>query len=97
MRIDGFQNIPPILQSFKTDKLQKPTSETEGASSSVSLSSFPEVLQTVQRQSAQSATARGARVDELAHEVQSGKFSVDAKELASKLVDLQIIDTQGLK
>ncbi len=97
MRIDGFQNIPALLQSFKVDKSLKsnPESETTGSSSSVSLSSFAEVLQSLQRESAQSTQNRSARVEQLAKDVQSGVLSVDVVKLATSLVDLQVIDTQG--
>jgi flagellar biosynthesis anti-sigma factor FlgM len=96
MRIDGFQNIPAILQSFKTEKTQNSNSESDGASSSsVSLSSFAEVLQSVQRQSAQSTKVRSARVDELSQQAQSGNLTVDVAKLAASLINLQVIDTKG--
>src|SRR5579872_6049031 len=97
MRIDGFQNIPALLQSFKVDKSLKsnPESETNGSSASVSLSSFAEVLQTLQRESAQSGRLRSTRVDQLAKDAQSGDLSVDVVMLATNLVDLQVIDSKG--
>jgi len=96
MRIDGFQNIPALLQSFKVDKSLKPQSGNEKEnSSSVSLSSFAEVLQSLQRTSAQAAESRSSRVEQLAGQVASGNLSVDVMKLASRLVDLQVIDTKG--
>jgi len=97
MRIDGFQNIPALLQSFRGDENTKSNSGNgaESPSSSVSLSSFGEVLQSLQRQSAQSLKARAAHVDQLAQKNQSGDISVDVGKLASKLVDSQVINFQG--
>ncbi len=96
MRIDGFQNIPAVLQSFKNDKQLKSNLDSETSpSSSVSLSSFAEVLQSLQRDSAQAAKTRSARVDQLAQQEQTGKLSVDLQKLASSLVSSQVIDTKG--
>jgi flagellar biosynthesis anti-sigma factor FlgM len=96
MRIDGFQNIPAVLQSLKSDKQISTNPETGSApASSVSLSSFAEVLQSLQRGSAQATKARSARVDELAQQAQTGKLSVDLEKLASNLVSSQVIDTKG--
>jgi flagellar biosynthesis anti-sigma factor FlgM len=96
MRIDGFQNIPALLHSSKVDKTVKPLSGNEAErSSSVSLSSFAEVLQSLQRTSAQAAKSRSGRVEQLADQVASGNLPVDAMKLASRLVDLQVIDFKG--
>jgi anti-sigma28 factor (negative regulator of flagellin synthesis) len=96
MRIDGFQNIPALLQSFKVDKSLKSRSESEPiGSSSVSLSSFGEILQSLQRESAQASKIRTTQVEQLAEQEQAGKFSVDVTKLASRLIDLQVIDTKG--
>ncbi|HEY5039495.1 MAG TPA: flagellar biosynthesis anti-sigma factor FlgM [bacterium] len=96
MRIDGFQNIPAILQSFKVDKSLKSRSESESkGSSSVSLSSFGAVLQSLQRESAQASKIRTTQVEQLAEQAQAGKLSVDVTNLASRLIDLQVIDTKG--
>jgi flagellar biosynthesis anti-sigma factor FlgM len=96
MRIDGFQNIPAVLQSLKTDKQLKANLESETSpSSSVSLSSFAEVLQTLQRDSAQAAKTRGTKVDQLTQQAQNGKLSVDLEKLASSLVGSQVIDIKG--
>ena len=96
MRVDGFQNIPALLQSFGVDKSlkQNPETETTVSSSSVSLSSFAEVLQSLQRESARSAKARSEQVEKLAQQAQSGNLSVNITKLAASLVDLQVIDTK---
>jgi flagellar biosynthesis anti-sigma factor FlgM len=96
MKIDGFQNIPAILQTFKTSKAasQNLGSETNN-SSSVSFSSFAEVLQTVQRQSAQAMAERSSKVEDLAQKVQAGKYSVDVDKLAASLVESRVINTKG--
>lgn len=95
MKIDGFQNIPAILQSFQKSALPSEKSEVDSPSSSVSLSSFAEVLQSLQRQSAQTSQARAGKVDQLAQQVQSGNYQVDLNKLASKLVESNIIDFKG--
>lgn len=97
MRIDGFQNIPALLQSIRVDKTLKTNSASEPADSSptVSLSSFAEVLQSLQRESVQSAKARSNRVEQLADQAQSGNLKVDLEKIAAKLVDLQVVDTRG--
>ena len=97
MRIDGFQNIPALLQSFRADKSLKSNSANDPASSSssVSLSSFGEVLQSLQRESAQTAKLRSTHVDQLAKDAQSGDLNVDVVKLAATLVDLQVINTKG--
>jgi flagellar biosynthesis anti-sigma factor FlgM len=93
MRIDGFQNIPAILQSTKPEKSVNLTSTDEKKpSTSVSLSSFGEVLQSLQRQSVQSIQTRENRVDELQKQVQSPDFKIDHSSLASQLIDSQIIN-----
>jgi len=97
MRIDGFQNIPALLQSFKVEENTKSNSGngSSGPSSSVSLSSFGEVLQSLQRESAQSLKARASHVDQLAQQNQAGNISVDLDNLASRLVDSHVINFQG--
>ena len=96
MRIDGFQNIPSILQSFKPDKSVNSNPENEtSSSSSVSLSSFGEVLQSLQRESAQSTRLRSARVEQLTKDAQSGDLEVDMVKLATSLINSRVIDTKG--
>ena len=97
MKINGFQNIPAVLQSIPADKTLKSQagSGARGSASEVSLSSFAELMQSLQRSSAQSASVRNARVEQLSQKDQSGKLSVDFTQLASKLVDLNVIDTKG--
>lgn len=93
MRIDGFQNIPAILQSFNNTGSPKTSSGNEAAApaSSVSLSAFAEVLQKLQRESANAAGTRAAKVDNLAQQVQTGNLNVNLEKLASKLVENQVI------
>jgi anti-sigma28 factor (negative regulator of flagellin synthesis) len=96
MRVDGFQNIPALLQSFRVDKSvkQNPETETAATASSVSLSSFAELLQSLQRESSRSAKARSEQVERLAQQAQSGNLSVNLTKLAASLVDMQVIDTK---
>jgi len=58
MKIQGFQNIPSVLQTFKKDVAtsEGPTQSTAG--SSVTLSTFAETLQSLQRYNAQAAQSR---------------------------------------
>lgn len=97
MRIDGFQNIPAVLQSLKSAPSPKTESQNQSGSSaaSVSLSSFAEVFQNLQREAAQAAVIRNDKVEQLAQQAQNGKLSVDLGKLASKLVESQVINTQG--
>ncbi|HVM33110.1 MAG TPA: flagellar biosynthesis anti-sigma factor FlgM [bacterium] len=93
MRIDGFQNIPAILQSTKTEKSQNPVSGNETKpGASVSLSSFGEVLQSLQRQTVQTTQSREAKVDELQKQVKSPDFKIDHSALAKQLLDSNIIN-----
>ena len=95
MRIDSFQNIPAVLQSYKPDKTSKSTSaENNTSSSSVSLSSFGEVLQSLQRQSNQAVQGRSIRLEELAQQAQSGNLSVDHQKLAANLINSNVVDTR---
>jgi anti-sigma28 factor (negative regulator of flagellin synthesis) len=97
MRIDNFQNIPAVLQSFgassagKTEQSNKP----DNAASSVSLSSFAEVLQSLQRDSLQVSQSNLARVEQLAKQEEAGKLTVNVNKLASSLVESNVIDTKG--
>ncbi len=95
MKIDGFQNIPAILQSFQKTTQPSQKSEIEGSFSSVSLSSFGEVLQSLQRQSAQTSQANAKKIEQLTQQIESGKYQVDLNKLATKLVDSNIIDFKG--
>ncbi len=94
MRIDAFQNIPAILESLKSSK--KPSSsaapETPVAASSLSLSSFAEVLKTVQRHAAQESQIRSVKVAELADREKSGNLNVNTSKLAEKLVEMGIVN-----
>jgi hypothetical protein len=96
MKINGFQNVPAVLQSLRADKSVRSTIEGGGGESSpLALSSFGEVLQSLQRESAKKAGLRGEQVDQLAQLARSGNLPVDLDRLASRLVDLNIIDLQG--
>jgi flagellar biosynthesis anti-sigma factor FlgM len=97
MRINEFQNIPAILQSLSFEKASKaePKNESGAPSTSVSLSSFAEVLQSLQRGSAQAANARTEKVGQLAQQVQSGKLNLDLEKLASRLIQEQVINPKG--
>jgi len=97
MRINDFQNIPSVLQSYgassagKTEQSNKPNSPA----SSVSLSSFAEVFQSLQRDSLQVSQANVARVEHLAQQEEAGKLTVNVNKLASSLVESNVIDTKG--
>ena len=94
MRIDGFQDIPAVLQSLKTSRSSPTVSSTDPAteSSSLKLSSFGSVLQSVQRDVAAQAKLREAKVDAVSDAVQNGTLKMDLERLAARLVDLQVID-----
>jgi flagellar biosynthesis anti-sigma factor FlgM len=95
MRIDGFQNIPAVLQSLKVDKALESTRESAEKTSTVSFSSFAETLQALQRESAKTLNARSARVEQLAQQAQTGKLTVNLEKLATNLVNSQVINTKG--
>ncbi len=95
MKIQGFQNIPSVLQNIRKD-----VSSAEGASgatpsSSVTLSAFAETLQSLQRSNAQATASRQARVDALTTQEQSGKLVPDLSRIAEKLQELNVIDLEG--
>jgi flagellar biosynthesis anti-sigma factor FlgM len=97
MRIDNFQNIPSVLQSYgasSSGKTEQSNPQNESASS-VSLSSFAEIYQSLQRESLQVSQANVARVEQLAQQEQAGKLTVDTNKLAASLVQSNVIDTRG--
>jgi len=97
MRIDGFQNIPSVLQSYgssSSGKTEQSDAKNDSASA-VSLSSFAEVFQSIQRESLQVSQANLARVEQLAQQEQAGKLNVNIDKLASSLVEANVIDTKG--
>jgi len=97
MRINGFQNIPSALQSIgasSSGKTEQSSAKNDSASS-VSLSSFAETLQSIQRESLQVSQANLARVEQLAQQEAAGKLNVDVNKLASSMVESNVIDTKG--
>ncbi len=96
MRIDNFQNIPSVLQSYGTATSGK-TEQTQEKSpaSSVSLSSFAEIFQSIQRDSLQASQANVTRVEQLAQQESAGKLNVNINQLAESLVKSNVIDTKG--
>ncbi len=97
MRIDGFQNIPAVLQSYQSGPSSQNGSANngDGSAASVSLSSFAETLQNLQREAAQGAAHRHGKVEQLAQQAQNGNLSVDLEKLATNLVNAQVVNTQG--
>ena len=97
MRIDNFQNIPSVLQSYGTSgtgKTEQTTAQNNPASS-VSLSSFAEIFQSLQRDSLQVSQANLTKVAQLAQQESDGKLTVNLQKLASSLVESNVIDTKG--
>jgi len=97
MRIDGFQNIPSVLQSYGTSGAgtTDQNQNSNSPSASVSLSSFAEIFQSIQRDSLQASQANVSRVEQLAQQESAGKLSVNIEKLASSLVESNVIDVQG--
>jgi len=94
MKIQGFQNIPSVLQTFKKD-----VSATEGQAnstvgSSVTLSAFAETLQSLQRSNAQVAQTRQQKVNDLTAQEQAGTLKPDLSRIAQKLQELNVIDME---
>ena len=94
MRIDSFQNIPAILQMMKAGRISSSNASLESTqdTSTVNLSSFGSILQSVQRDAAARIKAREEKVIEVANAVSNGTLTMDLDRLAAKLVDLQIVD-----
>ncbi len=97
MRIDNFQNIPSVLQSFDTNGSGKTGASNQPMEqpSSVSLSAFAEIFQSLQRESLQVSQANLARVEQLAQQEQAGKLTVDTNKLAANLIQSNVIDARG--
>jgi anti-sigma28 factor (negative regulator of flagellin synthesis) len=95
MRIDPFQNIPAVLQSLNAQKAIKSTQDIEEKNSSVTLSSFAETLQSLQREAGKSSTSRTSRVDQLSQQEQSGTLGVQLEKLAENIVSGRIINFKG--
>jgi flagellar biosynthesis anti-sigma factor FlgM len=96
MRIDGFINIPSVLQSMKPSSTPSAGSQSHASedSSSVKLSSFGSVLQSVQREAAAQGKLREAKVAEITQSVQNGTLKMNMEKLAAQLIDLQVIDLE---
>ncbi len=94
MRIDGFQNIPAVLQSLKAGQVSDTngSSGPSGESSTVNLTSFGSILQSLQRDAAARESVREMKVSQLSDAVQGGTLKVDMNRLASRLVELQVVD-----
>lgn len=95
MRIDPFQNIPAVLQSLNAQKAIKSTRDIEERTSSVTLSSFAETLQSLQRQAGKTTASRLNKVDQLTQQEQSGNLGVQLDKLAENLVNDRIINFKG--
>jgi flagellar biosynthesis anti-sigma factor FlgM len=67
-------------------------SDATGETSSVNLSSFGSILQSLQREAVSQSKTGEARVSALADAVQNGDLKMDLGRLAARLVDLQVID-----
>ena len=94
MKIQGFQNIPSVLQTFSKDIPVSGESSQENAGSSVTLSSFAETLQSLQRSNAQAAQVRQDKVSELSAQEQVGKLKPNLSRIAEKLQELNVIDME---
>lgn len=94
MRIDGFQDIPAVLQSLRANRPSPMPNAPDSVpeSSTLKLSSFGSVLQSVQRDVAAQSGVRDAKVTAIADAIENGSYTMDLSKLASKLVDLQVVD-----
>jgi flagellar biosynthesis anti-sigma factor FlgM len=92
MKIQGFQNIPAVLQNIKKDVSSSDGAAPVSSNSSVTLSAFAETLQSLQRSSAQAAQVRQERVNELSAQEQSGKLKPNLSRIAEKLQELNVVD-----
>ncbi len=92
MKINGFQNIPSVLQNLKAAPSVANESTAPASKPSVAFSSFAETLQSLQRASAQAAQARQPRVEELIRQEQAGTLKPDLSKIAARLVELNVVD-----
>jgi flagellar biosynthesis anti-sigma factor FlgM len=92
MKINGFQNIPAVLQNLKAAKPVSGEAPVAAPKSPVTFSSFAETLQNLQRASAQVAQSRQPRVEELVKQEAAGSLKVDLSKVAARLVDLNVVD-----
>lgn len=95
MKIQGFQNIPSVLQTIKKDNSVSESTSNDSARSSVVLSTFAETLQSLQRSSAQAAQARQPRVNELAAQEKAGTLVPNLTRIAERLQELNVVDMEG--
>ena len=94
MRIDGFQNIPAVLQSLKAGQSSNVGNPSEplNETSTVNLTSFGSILQSLQREAVAQVKTREAKVNELANAVENGTLRMNLDRLAARMMDLQVID-----
>lgn len=95
MKIDGFQNIPSVLQTIRKDFSRPEGTDSPPSNSTVTLSAFAETLQTLQRTSAQASQARQERVSELTAQEKAGRLTPHLSRIAEKLQELNVLDMEG--
>jgi flagellar biosynthesis anti-sigma factor FlgM len=94
MKIQGFQNIPSVLQTFKKDIATSEGTTQSTAGSSVTLSTFAETLQSLQRSNAQAAQSRQDKVNDLQAQEKAGTLTPNLGRIAQKLQELNVIDME---
>jgi flagellar biosynthesis anti-sigma factor FlgM len=94
MKIQGFQNVPSVLQTIKKDVSTPEGAVNVTAGSSVTLSAFAETLQSLQRSNAQAAQMRQDKVNEFSAQEQAGKLKPNLSRIAEKLQELNVIDME---
>jgi flagellar biosynthesis anti-sigma factor FlgM len=94
MKIQGFQNVPSVLQTIKKDVSTTESTANVATGSSVTLSAFAETLQSLQRSNAQAAQVRQDKVSELSAQEQVGKLKPNLSRIAEKLQELNVIDME---
>jgi len=94
MKIQGFQNIPSVLQTIKKDLSVSESVSNDSSRSSVVLSTFAETLQSLQRSSSQAAQARQGRVNELTAQEKAGTLVPNLSRIAERLQELNVIDME---
>lgn len=94
MKIQGFQNVPSVLQTIKKDVSTPEGATNVAAGSFVTLSTFAETLQSLQRSNAQAAQMRQDKVNEFSSQEQAGKLKPNLNRIAEKLQELNVIDME---
>jgi flagellar biosynthesis anti-sigma factor FlgM len=95
MRINGFQNIPSVLQTFETKELSQASTPASSSNTSVTLSLFAETLKQLQREAVQQSTTHQTKIQQMAHQIETGTFQMQYDKLAQQLDQFQLFNWEN--